>query len=168
MTADGIELIDEYEAGCLRLGLLEQVAHPRANADKHLNELTAAQRKERDLRFARDGPGQQSFAGSRRTEQQYPFGNLGTERLVSLRVAEKINDLHQLGLRLVAAGNIIEIHARRFLGDEPARLLPKPSTLSPADPIRRAEGTTKATKAAIGSNHAQRKCVSTPGRTPLN
>jgi hypothetical protein len=40
MTTDGINFVDEDDAGCVFLALLEQVANARcANADKHLNKV---------------------------------------------------------------------------------------------------------------------------------
>ena len=120
LAADRVELVDEDEAGGLGLGLLEQVADPRGpDADEHLDELAAAQREEGHLGFAGHGTGQQRLAGPRRPEQENPLGNLGTQRLVALGMAEEVDDLHQLGLGLVAAGHVIEGDAGRLLGDQP-------------------------------------------------
>ena len=43
MAADGIDFIDEHDAGCVLLALLEQVAHARrADTDEHLDEVRTA------------------------------------------------------------------------------------------------------------------------------
>ena len=42
LPADGIDLVDENDAGSVLLGLLEHVAHARsADADEHLDEIGA-------------------------------------------------------------------------------------------------------------------------------
>ena len=89
--------------------LLEQVAHAgRADADEHLDELRAGDRKERHPRLAGDGTGEQRLAGARRADQQHALGRTAAEAAVALRVLQKIDDLDQLLLRLVDAGDIGE------------------------------------------------------------
>ena len=59
MAADGVDFIDEDDAGRVLLALLEQVAHARrADADEHLDEVRAADREERarSLRPRRRAP----------------------------------------------------------------------------------------------------------------
>ena len=86
LAADGIEFVDEDDAGGLCLGLLEQVAHARrAHADEHFHELAAADREERHMGFAGHGAGQQRLARARRPDQQHPLGNLRPQRPVALR-----------------------------------------------------------------------------------
>jgi hypothetical protein len=46
VPADGVDLVDEDDAGAVLLRLLEQVAHPAgADADEHLDEVRAGDRK---------------------------------------------------------------------------------------------------------------------------
>ena len=72
----GVELVDEDDAGGLLLGLDEEVAHPgRAEAHEHLHELGAAEAEEGDAAFAGDGLGQEGLAGARGAHQQNPFGH---------------------------------------------------------------------------------------------
>src|SRR5205807_409243 len=53
MASDGVNLVDEDDAGGVLLALLEQVAHARcADADEHLDEVGSADREERHIRFA--------------------------------------------------------------------------------------------------------------------
>src|SRR5512136_3501265 len=55
---EGIELVDENDAGSLLLGLLEEIAHAgRSEADEHLDELGAAETEERHTALARHGFG---------------------------------------------------------------------------------------------------------------
>ena len=76
MAADGVDLIDEDDAGGAFLRLHEQVAHPAgADADKHLDKVGAGDGEERNARFAGNGAGQQGLAGARRTDQEHPFGD---------------------------------------------------------------------------------------------
>ena len=66
MAADGVDLVDEDDAGRVLLALLEQVADARgADADEHLDEVGAADREERHVRFAGDGAREQRLAGAR-------------------------------------------------------------------------------------------------------
>ena len=69
---EGVELVDEDDAGGLGLGLLEEVADARgAHADEHLDELRAAEAEERHVRLAGDGPGQQRLARARRADEEH-------------------------------------------------------------------------------------------------
>ncbi len=55
MTADRVDFVDEDDARRVLLGLLEHVAHARsADADEHLDEVGAGNRKERNVGFAGD------------------------------------------------------------------------------------------------------------------
>ena len=68
--ADGVQLVDEHDAGRLLLGLLEEVAHARgAHAHEHLDELGAGQEEERHVGLARHRPGQQRLAGAGRARR---------------------------------------------------------------------------------------------------
>ena len=70
MAADGVDLVDEDDAGLVLLGLLEQVAHPAgADAHEHLHEVRAGDAEERHAGLAGHGPGQQGLAGAGRAER---------------------------------------------------------------------------------------------------
>src|SRR5437762_5556939 len=63
MTPDRVNFVDENNAGRRFLALLEHVAHARrADADKHLHKIRAADGEERHIRFACDSACQQCFA----------------------------------------------------------------------------------------------------------
>src|SRR5205823_571098 len=89
--------------------LLEEVAHARrADADEHLDEFRAVNRKERYARFARDGAREQRLTRARRTDQQHALGNVSAEACVALGILEKTDDFLQLFLRFVDAGDVVE------------------------------------------------------------
>src|SRR5205823_4031947 len=88
VATDCVDFVYENDARRGFLALLEHIAHTRcANADKHLNEVRAADREERDVRFSRDGASEQRFSRSRRAYEQDPFWNSPAKLLKFLRVA---------------------------------------------------------------------------------
>src|SRR6185369_12421518 len=106
---DGIELVDEDDARRLRLRLLEEVAHTgRADADEHLDELRAADREERRPGLARDGAGKERLPGAGRSDQEHALRDLRPEAAVALGVAQEVDDLLQLRLGLLDAGDVAE------------------------------------------------------------
>ena len=91
--------------------LLEQVAHARgADADEHLNELRAGDREERHARLARDRPREQRFAGAGRADQQDALRHAPAQPAVLCGILQKIDDLPQLVLGLIDAGNVLEAY----------------------------------------------------------
>src|SRR5437868_3396200 len=101
MTADGVDFIDEDDAGGVLLALFEKVADAaRAHAYEHFHEIRTRNRKERNARFARDRARQQGLARSRRPDQQHAFGNAPAEFLELLRLAQEFDDLLELFLGL--------------------------------------------------------------------
>ena len=66
MTADRVDLVDEDDAGCVLLRLVEHVADAGgADADEHLDEVRTRDREERHLGFAGDRAREQRLAGAR-------------------------------------------------------------------------------------------------------
>eukprot|EP00964_Phaeocystis_antarctica_P121144 scaffold84837_cov55-Phaeocystis_antarctica.AAC.2 len=112
-TADGVDLVDEDNARRVLLGLLEEVAHARgADADEHLDELGAGGRDEGHARLAGHRARQQSLTGTGGTLHDGTARDLGAEGRVLGRVLEEVDDLGQLLLGAVAAGHVLEGHAR--------------------------------------------------------
>ena len=108
----GIQLIDEDDAGGLRLRLREEVAHTgRADAHEHLDEVGPAQAEEGHPGFARHRLGQQGFARPGGPDEQHPLGDRAAQPAIVLRALEEIDDFHELGTRLVHAGHTGEGHA---------------------------------------------------------
>ena len=119
MAADGVDLIDEDDAGRVLLRLLEHVADAaRAHADEHLDEVGARDGEERHIGFAGDGAGQQRLAGAGRTDQQHAARDAAAEPLELLRIAQELDDLLQVVLRLVDAGDVLERDAAMALGEQ--------------------------------------------------
>ena len=119
MAADGVDLVDEDDAGRVLLRLLEHVADPRrADTDEHLDEVRTGNGEERHIRFARDGARQQRLAGSRRSDQQHAARNPPAETLEFLRIAQEFDDLLEILLRLVDARDVLERHPSMRLGQK--------------------------------------------------
>ena len=120
MASDGVDLVDEDDAGRVFLALLEHVTDPAgADPDEHLDEVRARNREEGDIRFAGDGAREQRLAGAGRSHQQHALRDAAAEALELLRIAKVFDDLFQLFLGLVDAGDILEGDATRFLGQHP-------------------------------------------------
>ena len=109
MAADRVDFVDENDAGRGFLALLEHVAHAAgADADEHLDEVRAADGKERHVRFAGDGAGEQGLAGAGRADQQHAFGNAAAEFLKLLRVAQELDQFLHFVLRFLDAGDVLK------------------------------------------------------------
>ena len=116
LLADGVDLVDEHDAGGLLLRLLEQVAHlGRAHADEHLYEFGTAHGEERHVRLARDRLGQHGLAGARRTDEQHALGHGSADLTVFGRIAQVIHDLLQIVFGFVHALHVGEVDAVRGL-----------------------------------------------------
>ena len=117
LASDGVDLVDEDDAGAVLFGLLEEVPHPGgADADEHLDEIRAGDGEERDTGLAGHGAGEQRLAGSRRAEQQHTLGDLRAQRLVAARVLQEVLDLVKLFDRFIGAGHVGEGGLGHVLG----------------------------------------------------
>ena len=97
LAADGVDFVDEDDAGRVLLRLLEHVAHARrADADEHLDEVGAGDREERHLRLAGDRLGEQRLAGAGRADHQHAARNAPAELLELGRVAQELDQLARL------------------------------------------------------------------------
>ena len=124
MAADRVDLVDEDDAGRVLLALLEHVAHPAgADADEHLDEVGARDREERHVGLAGDGAREQGLAGARRADQQHALRDLAAEALEFLRVLQVLDDLLELLLGLVDAGDVLEGDAPDLFGQQPRAAL---------------------------------------------
>ena len=109
MATDGVDLVDEDDAGRVLLALLEEVANAAgADADEHLDEVRAGDAEEGNARLAGDGAREQRLAGARRTDEQDALRDAAAEALELLRVLEEGDDLLDLVLRLVDSGDVRE------------------------------------------------------------
>src|SRR5207302_9195091 len=119
MAADRVDLVDEDDAGGVLLALLEEIAHAAcAHADEHLDEVRAGDAEERHARLARDGAREQRLARAGRSHEQNTLGDASAELGELLRVLEELDDLFQLVLRLIDAGDVGEGDLVVVLGEE--------------------------------------------------
>ena len=113
LTTDGVDFVNEDDAGSELAGLFKRVADAGStDADKHLNEVRAADAEERNLGLAGDSAGKERLTCTRRADHENPFRNRGTHLGEALRLAEKIDDFLNLFLRLIAASDVLK--SRRF------------------------------------------------------
>ena len=107
LLTDGIDLIDEHNAGGLFLGLPEQVAHLGcAHAHEHLHEFRAGNGEEGHIGFACHGLSQHGLAGARRAHQQDALWHGCANALVLAGVVQIIHDLLQVFLGFILTGHI--------------------------------------------------------------
>ena len=119
MAADRVDLVDEDDAGRVLLRLLEHVAHARrADADEHLDEVGAGDGEERHVGLAGDGARQKRLAGAGRADQQHAARDAPAQPLELLRVAQELDDLLEVFLGLVDAGDVLEGDAAVRLGEQ--------------------------------------------------
>ena len=124
VAADGVDLVDEDDAGGVALRLVEQVAHAGgADADEHLDELGAADGEEGHAGLAGDGLGEKRLAGAGRADEEDALGNAGAQGGELLRELKELHDLRQLFLRLVHAGDVHERHAGTGAAEHPGAAL---------------------------------------------
>src|SRR5579864_2848846 len=109
MTSNGIDFVDENDAGGILLALLEEIAHAaRAYSDKHFDEVRARNGEERNIGLARNRAGQQRLASSGRPDQQDSLWNATAQLLELLRLAQELNNLAQLFLGFFYASHVFE------------------------------------------------------------
>ena len=112
LLADGVDFVDEHDAGRLFLRLLKQVAHlGRAHAHEHFHEFRTRNGKEGNVRLAGDRLRQHGLAGSGRAHQKDALGHGCADLLILLRVVQIVDDLGQVFLRLILSGHIAEADA---------------------------------------------------------
>ena len=115
--AQGVELVDENDAGRFGHRLLKHVADPRrADAHEHLHEVGPRETEERHPRLAGNRLAQQGLARARRTNQQHALRNPPAQHLVLFGLLEEVDDLAELFHRLVDAGDFVESHSGILLG----------------------------------------------------
>ena len=79
-----------------------------ADADKHLDEVRAADGEEWNVRFAGDGPREQRLSSAGRADQQHAFGNAAAEFLEFFRVAQELDEFLHFILGFLDAGDVLE------------------------------------------------------------
>ena len=111
MATDGIDLVDEDDAGRVLLRLIEHVPDAgRADTDEHLDEVGARDREERNLRLARDGLRQQRLTRTGLAHHQNAARNLAAEALELGRIAQEVDEFGDLLLRFFNARDVGKRH----------------------------------------------------------
>ena len=109
LATDRIDFIDEDDAGGGLLGLLEHVAHPGGtDTHEHLDEIGTGNGEEGHLGLTRDGLGQQGLTGTGRAYQQHAGRDLAAQFLELGRIAQIVDQLFDLFLRLVTTRHVDE------------------------------------------------------------
>jgi len=90
MATDGVDLVDEDDAGLVLLGLIEEVADPAgADADEHLTKSEPEMLKNGHAGLPRDRSRKKSLTRAGRAEQQHALGDAGAQALEPLRFSRK-------------------------------------------------------------------------------
>src|SRR5215469_968699 len=134
VASDGVDLVDEDNAGRVLLALNEKVPHPRrADPDEHFDEVGTRNREERNAGLARNGARQQGFAGSGGSDQKNPLGNSAAQASEALGVAQKLNYFLEFILGFVDARNVGKGNLVSILGKQLGATLSKRHGLAAAD-----------------------------------
>src|SRR5262249_17738279 len=104
-----VDLVDEDDAGRVRLALLEEIANAaRADADEHLHEVRPGHREEWPARLTRHGLREKGLGGTRGPDEQGAFGQPSAEASELLGILQELDDLLQLDFGLVSASDVSE------------------------------------------------------------
>ncbi len=111
---DGIDLVDEDDAGSLTSGLLKDLAQVGLGlAIELVHHLRAAHREKVGLGLVGDGAGDEGLAAAGGAVEQHPFGRVDAQALEQLRVAQRqfdhLPDALELGLE---AADVLVGHRR--------------------------------------------------------
>ena len=116
VATDGVNFVDEDDAGRRFLRLLEHVADPAGtDTDKHFNKVGAGNVEERHIGLPGNGAGQQGFAGSGGANQECALGDFAAKAVEFGRVLQKVDNLPQFFPGFVDAGDIVKGDAALFL-----------------------------------------------------
>src|SRR5215813_13719452 len=108
-AADRVDLVHEVDTGGVLLALLKQVADPGgADADEHLDEVRPRDGEEGRVRLARDRFGEERLAGAGRADEEDALRDLPAELLELLGIPQELDDLSELLLGLVDAGDVLK------------------------------------------------------------
>ena len=114
-AADRVDFVDEDDRRRDLSRLRKELADATGpDADDHLDELRRARAEERNLRLARRGPCEQGLARPRSPGQQHALRRAGSETAILFRVLQEVDDLVDLRLHLLDAGDIVERDADRL------------------------------------------------------
>ena len=107
--SQGIQFIDENDAGRLLFGLHKKVPHPsRTETHEHLHKLRSAQAEERHAALSCNRLGQKSLPGSRWTYEQDPFWHFAAQFRKLRGLLEEFNHLHQFLFGFIHTGRVFK------------------------------------------------------------
>src|SRR3972149_4805252 len=107
LPPDGIDFVNEDDAGSMAFCLVEEVAHSGgADADKHLDKFTAADGKEWHAGLPGDCPGQQGLTSAGRAYQQHTSRDTCPQSLEFFTSFKKFDYLIQLLLGFIDTGYV--------------------------------------------------------------
>ena len=107
LTADGVDFVDEDDAGRVFFRFFKHVAHARgADADEHFHKIRAGNGEKRHFRLASNGARQQGFTGAGRADHEQAARNLSAEAAEFARVAQKFDHFDHVCFRLIGASNV--------------------------------------------------------------
>ena len=107
--ADGVQFVDEDDAGGLLLGRGKEIPHPGgAHPHEHFHKIGAGQAHKGHPGLSGHGPGQQGLAGARGTHQQDAFGEVAPQNLKFGRVLQELDDFLQFLFGFFHPGHILE------------------------------------------------------------
>ena len=105
--ADRVELVDEDDRRRVLTSLFEELSDPGGSEPReHLDERRRAGRVEVRARLGGDRLGDQRLPRAWRAVQQDALRDPRAETLELLTIAQEVDDLLQLGLRLVQSGDV--------------------------------------------------------------
>ena len=107
--ADGVQFVDEDDAGRLLLGRGKEISYSGgAHPHEHFHEIGARQAHKGHPGLSGHGPGQQGLAGARGTHQQDALGEVTPQNLKFGRVLQELDDFLQFLFGFFHAGHILE------------------------------------------------------------
>jgi hypothetical protein len=124
VSTDRVNFVNKDDTGRILLALDKKIAYPRGpDADKHFNEVGAADAEERYSGFPGDGPGQQGFSGPGRSHQQHPLGDPASEAGELFGVLQKLDNFKEFLFGLVDPGHVIESNFSLSIRHQPCATL---------------------------------------------
>ena len=118
VTSHGVDLVDENDAGGVRLPLFEEVSYPAGpDTDEHLDEVGSRHGEERPPRLPCHCLGQQRLAGSGRAHQQGALRQAAPQAGELLGILQEFDDLLQFHLGLVGPSDIGKSGLRGIAGE---------------------------------------------------
>ena len=95
--SDGVDLVDEDDAGSVLLGCGEEVSNSEGtDSDEHLDEFRTGDGEEGDSCFTCGGFGDEGLSGSGRSREDGSSRDLGSEGEEASGLFEELDELHDL------------------------------------------------------------------------